>query len=50
MALDHDARLGEVIAELGGDRARDLFRELLQRALQEQVREHFGVPRVRFGA
>ncbi|MDP8958286.1 MAG: IS256 family transposase [Actinomycetota bacterium] len=37
MALDHDARLGELIAELGGDRARDLFRELLQRALQELI-------------
>jgi hypothetical protein len=37
MAHDHDARLGELIAELWGDRARDLFRESLQRALQELI-------------
>ena len=37
MAHEHDARLGELITELGGDRVRDLFRDLLQRALQELI-------------
>ena len=37
MAREHDARLGELITELGGDRVRDLFRELLQRSLQELI-------------
>ena len=37
MALEHDARLGELITELGGDRVRDLFGELLGRALQELI-------------
>jgi hypothetical protein len=33
MAVSHDARLLELVEELGGDRVRDLFRELLQRSL-----------------
>jgi putative transposase len=37
MAREHDARIGELITELGGDRVRDLFRELLQRSLQELI-------------
>lgn len=37
MAREHDARIGELITELGGDRVRDLFRELMQRALQELI-------------
>jgi hypothetical protein len=37
MAMDHDARLLEVVEELGGDRVRGPFRELLQRALQELI-------------
>jgi putative transposase len=37
MAEVHDARLVELVEELGGDRVRDLFRELLQRALQELI-------------
>ena len=37
MAQVHDARLLELVEELGSDRVRDLFRELLQRALQELI-------------
>jgi putative transposase len=37
MAREHDARIGELITELGGDRVRDLFRELMQHALQELI-------------
>ena len=37
MAVDHDARLVELVEELGGDRVRGLFRELLQRALQDLI-------------
>jgi transposase-like protein len=37
MAEVHDARVLELVEELGGDRVRDLFRELLQRALQELI-------------
>ncbi len=37
MAESHDARLLELVEELGGDRVRGLFRELLQRALQELI-------------
>jgi putative transposase len=37
MAEIHDARVFELVEELGGDRVRDLFRELLQRALQELI-------------
>jgi putative transposase len=37
MAEIHDARLLELVEELGGDRVRDLFRELLQKALQELI-------------
>jgi putative transposase len=37
MAREHDARIEELITELGGDRVRDLFRELMQRALQELI-------------
>ena len=37
MAERHDARLLELVEELGGDRVRDLFRELLQRSLQELI-------------
>jgi len=37
MAHEYDARLGDLITELGGDRVRDLFRELMQRALQELI-------------
>jgi hypothetical protein len=34
MADAHDGCLVELVEELGGDRVRGLFRELLQRALQ----------------
>ncbi len=37
MAREHDARIEELITDLGGDRVRDLFRELMQRALQELI-------------
>lgn len=37
MAVVHDARVLELVEELGGDRVRDLFRELLQGALQELI-------------
>ena len=37
MARHHDARLSELVEELGGDRVRDLFRELLQGALQQLI-------------
>jgi putative transposase len=37
MAVDHDARLVELVEELGGDRVRGLFRELLRRALQDLI-------------
>ena len=37
MAEGHDARLLELVEVLGGDRVRGLFRELLQRALQELI-------------
>jgi transposase-like protein len=37
MAESHDARLLELVEEFGGDRVRGLFRELLQRALQELI-------------
>lgn len=37
MAGAHDARVVELVEELGGDRVRDLFRGLLQRALQELI-------------
>jgi hypothetical protein len=34
MAREHDARIGELITELGGDRFRDLFREPLERSVR----------------
>ncbi len=37
MANGHDARLLELVEELGGDRVRGLFRELLQKALQDLI-------------
>jgi putative transposase len=37
MAVVHDARVLELVEELGGDRVRGLFRELLQGALQELI-------------
>ena len=37
MAEGQDARLLELVEVLGGDRVRGLFRELLQRALQELI-------------
>ena len=37
MAQVHDACLLELVEELGNDRVRDLFRELLERALQELI-------------
>lgn len=37
MAEIHDARLAELVAELGGDDVRFLFRDLIQKALQELI-------------
>jgi putative transposase len=37
MTVVHDARVLELVEELGGDRVRNLFRELLQGALQELI-------------
>jgi putative transposase len=37
MADVHDGRLLELVGELGGDRVRDLFRDLLERSLQELI-------------
>ncbi|HEX9864174.1 MAG TPA: IS256 family transposase [Acidimicrobiia bacterium] len=37
MAQSHDARLAELVAELGGEEVRFLFRDLVQRALQELI-------------
>ncbi len=37
MAERHDARLAELVAELGGDDVRFLFRDLVQKALQELI-------------
>ena len=37
MAESHDARLVELVEELGGDDVRFLFRDLVQRALQELI-------------
>src|SRR5690606_32173084 len=37
MAQSHDARLAELVTELGGDEVRFLFRDLVQRALQELI-------------
>lgn len=37
MADVHDARVAELVEELGGDRVRDLFGELLRKALQELI-------------
>ena len=37
MAEVHDGRLLELVGELGGDRVRDLFRDLLERSLQELI-------------
>ena len=37
MAQSHDARLAELVAELGGDEVRFLFRDLVQKALQELI-------------
>jgi len=37
MAVSHDARLVELVTELGGDDVRFLFRDLVQKALQELI-------------
>ena len=37
MAERHDARLAELVTELGGDDVRFLFRDLVQQALQELI-------------
>jgi len=37
MAESHDARLVELVADLGGDEVRFLFRDLVQKALQELI-------------
>ena len=37
MAESHDARLVELVEELGGDDVRFLFRDLVQKALQELI-------------
>ena len=37
MAQSHDARLAELVAELGGDEVRFLFRDLVGKALQELI-------------
>ena len=37
MAQSHDARLAELVTELGGDEVRFLFRDLVQKALQELI-------------
>ena len=37
MARSHDARLAELVAELGGDEVRFLFRDLVEKALQELI-------------
>lgn len=37
MAESHDARLAELVTELGGDEVRFLFRDLVQKALQELI-------------
>jgi hypothetical protein len=37
MAQSHDARLAELVAELGGDEVRFLFRDLVERALLELI-------------
>ncbi len=37
MAESHDARLVELVGELGGDDVRFLFRDLVQKALQELI-------------
>jgi putative transposase len=37
MAESHDARLAELVGELGGDDVRFLFRDLVQKAMQELI-------------
>jgi transposase-like protein len=37
MAQRHDARLAELVAELGGDEIKFLFRDLVEKALQELI-------------
>jgi len=37
MAQSHDARLAELVTELGGDEVRFLFRDLVEKALQELI-------------
>jgi putative transposase len=37
MARSHDARLAELVTELGGDEVRFLFRDLVEKALQELI-------------
>ena len=37
MAQSHDARLGELVGELGGDEVRFLFRDVVEKALQELI-------------
>jgi transposase-like protein len=37
MAESHDARLVELVTDLGGDEVRLLFRDLVQKALQELI-------------
>lgn len=39
MARSHDARLAELVAELGGDEVRLLFRDLVEKALQAVLTE-----------
>lgn len=37
MARSNDARLAELVGELGGDEVRFLFRDLVEKALQELI-------------
>ena len=37
MAQGHDARLAELVTELGGNEVRFLFRDLVEKALQELI-------------
>lgn len=37
MVQGHDARLAESVGELGGDEVRFLFRDLVEKALQELI-------------
>lgn len=44
MANNHDGRLAELATELGGDDVRFLFRDLVQKALQELIDTELAEP------